>query len=138
MNVLFATSYHPLDFGLLLLRIVVAIVFLVHAREKASSWRDRVHSHRSQRYVRVLQAFAVVEPICSLAVMAGAYTRITAWGLAAISLGAIYYKIELLHAPFSASDRTGWELDAVLLAASAALVFAGGGAFSIDAMRFGQ
>lgn len=138
MNVLFTTSYHPLDFGLLFLRFVVAAVFIVHAREKASSWRDRVHSHRSRRYVRVLRFLAVVEPICSIAVMTGTLTRITAWGLAAISLGAIYYKIEMLHAPFSASDRTGWELDAVLLAASAALVFAGGGAFSIDAMYFGQ
>lgn len=138
MNVLFTASYHPLDWGLLFLRIVVGIVFLVHAKGKIASWRGRVHSHRSRRYVRVMQVLAVVEPICSLAVMSGAFTRIAAWGLAAVASGAIYYKIEMLHAPFSATDRTGWELDAVLLAAAAALVFAGGGEFSIDAMYFGQ
>ncbi len=138
MNVLFAASYHPLDWGLLLLRIVVAVVFLVHGRKKSSFWKGRLHSRRSARYVRVMQVLAVIEPICATAVLAGAFTRIAAWGLAIIALGAIYYKIEMLHAPFTASDRTGWELDAVLLAAAAALVFAGGGAFSLDVMRFGQ
>jgi putative oxidoreductase len=135
---LFSVSYHPLDFGLLIVRLAVAAVFLLHGAEKASFWKNRTHSHRSQSFVRIMRVLAVLEPVCSLAVIAGAFTRAAAWGLAMVALGAIYYKVEMLHASFMADDRTGWELDAVLLAACAALVFTGGGAFSMDAMILGS
>jgi putative oxidoreductase len=134
----FTTSYYPLDFGLLVIRLVVAAVFLLHGAEKASFWRGRTHSHRSRSFVRLMQVLAIVEPICSLAVFTGTFTRVAAWGLAMVALGAIYYKVEMLHASFMADDRTGWELDAVLLAAASALVFTGGGAFSVDEMVFGS
>ena len=135
---LFTASYQLMDIGLLVLRVAVAAVFLTHGITKASFWTGHSLSARSRSFARIMRLLAIMEPICAVFVMAGALARFTAWGLSAVSLGAIYYKIEMLHASFMSTDKTGWEFDVILLAASAALVFAGAGALSIDAMFLGQ
>jgi uncharacterized membrane protein YphA (DoxX/SURF4 family) len=50
-------------------------------------------------------------------------------------LGAIRLKAGSMKRGFSVDG--GWELDLVLLTAALALVFLGGGAFSLDRLLFG-
>ena len=110
------------DFGLLILRLVLAVIFLYHGGAK-------LFKKKIPPFFRVLGIFEVLGGI---SVLIGLLTEISSIGFAVIMLGAIYYKIFKWNIPFSAEKSTGWELDLVLLAMALVLLVLGPGNFSLD------
>jgi uncharacterized membrane protein YphA (DoxX/SURF4 family) len=121
INALFAYG----DTGILLLRLCVAVIFLVHGTSKLDG--------KMGSFMRFI---GTAETLGAVAVLAGFLTQWAAIGLAIIMLGAIYKKIAEWHVPFTAMDKMGWEFDFMILGACAALMTLGAGAFSVDAMWY--
>src|SRR5260370_29129944 len=86
------------------------------------------------RFCALRKLLSFVEPIGAAALFVGFLTQPAAAGCAVIMLGAIRLKAGSMKRGFSVDG--GWELDLVLLTASLALVFLGGGAFSLDRLVF--
>jgi len=68
-----------------------------------------------------------VEFLSSVGLILGLYTQLAALLLAIVMLGAIGFKVMKWKVSFSATDKTGWEFDLILLAANIAILFSGGG-----------
>jgi uncharacterized membrane protein YphA (DoxX/SURF4 family) len=108
-------GYH--EEGLLMLRVVVAIIFLVHGvpKLKTKGW----------------VAVGIVECLGALSIGLGVYTQVGALVLAAIMVGAIYFKVVKWHVPFKTMTNTGWEFDLILLAACLFIATHGGSLYSL-------
>ena len=123
----FLSSLHSVsDWGLLVLRLAVGVIFLYHGPRKLNG---------------AMGGFMLFIGICetcgALAVIAGFLTQLAALGLSIVMLGAIYKKINEWHVPFSALDKTGWELDLMILSGCIALILLGAGNMAVDPMVFG-
>ena len=125
------------DLGTLALRIAVAVIFLVHGLPKHKMWRLKPSPQLPAPMLRIMGILAVAEPLGALALLAGFLTQLAAVGLAIIMLGAINLKMKMMKVPFKADDKTGWELDFLILAACFAVLFTGPGAYSLDRLLFG-
>ena len=73
----------------------------------------------------------LVEVVSSVGMILGVYTQLAAILLGIVMLGALYFKLFRWKAPFSATDKLGWEYDLILLAASVAILLTGGGAIGV-------
>jgi uncharacterized membrane protein YphA (DoxX/SURF4 family) len=73
-----------------------------------------------------------VETICGIGVLIGLWTSLAALGLGIVMAGAIYKKTQEWHVPFTAMDKTGWELDLMILAGCVVLLMMGSGPWSVD------
>jgi len=113
------------DWGLLAVRLALFGIFWVHGRGKAGSTMP------------IMRVLSICEPLGALAVLAGLLTQPAALGFVAVMIGAIYSKIYKWKVPFKADDKTGWEFDLLILAASIMLIISGAGAFSLDRMLLG-
>jgi uncharacterized membrane protein YphA (DoxX/SURF4 family) len=121
----FLTLHSFSDWGLLAIRLALCAIFWVHGRGKAGS------------KMPIMRVLSVCEPLGAAAVLFGMLTQLAALGFVAVMCGAIYSKIYKWNVPFKADDKTGWEFDLMILAASLMLVLAGAGAFSLDRMLLG-
>ncbi|MDP3697400.1 MAG: DoxX family protein [Candidatus Taylorbacteria bacterium] len=108
------TQYN--NIGFLILRLVVAAIFIYHAMPKL---KNKMGSN--------FLILGVVEGAAAVALVLGFYTQLAALLLAIVMVGAIWMKIVKWHVPFSAMDKTGWEFDLILLAASITILLGGGG-----------
>ncbi|KKW31958.1 MAG: DoxX protein [Candidatus Uhrbacteria bacterium GW2011_GWA2_53_10] len=113
------------DLGLWLLRLVVGIVFLVHALPKLQKPAAMAQGMGWPSWSVML--LGLVELVGALSVILGVYTQVGAMLLSLVMLGALYFKISKWKTPFTAMDKTGWELDLLLLAAALAVLLTGGG-----------
>lgn len=122
------TQYN--DIGLLFLRLSVAVVFIYHALPKLKNAKGVAQAvGMSTGMVFMLGA---VEFLSSVALVLGIYAQLGALLLGVVMVGAIYFKMMKWRAPFSAMDKTGWEFDLILLAASIAILLSGGGSVGIQ------
>ncbi len=119
------------DWGLLVLRVVVGIIFIVHGYQKWGFWQGAPVGMPPQ-IVLLFKFLSVVEPIGGLALIFGFLTSWAALGLALIMCGAIYFKITKMSLGFSETQATGWEFDLTLLAANVAIATMGSGCYGID------
>lgn len=69
----------------------------------------------------------IVESFSGVVLIVGVWVQFAALVLALVMVGAMYKKIVTWHVPFFAHNTTGWEFDAMLLAASIAILLTGGG-----------
>ena len=130
-----STTAGRLDAALAVLRVIVGAVFLAHGAQKLFVFG----------FGGVIGAFegmgvplagiagptvALVEFFSGLALIAGLFTRVAASGIAAIMLGAAL----LVHAPAGFFLPDGAEFVLTLFGVVVALVIAGPGALSIDAV----
>lgn len=122
---------------MLILRLAVGIIFLYHGLKKRGMWKMRPSEQMSSGLLTNLRVLSIVEPLGGAAMILGVWTQLVAVGFILIMLGALYYKINVWKVPFFAQDKTGWEFDFLILAASLALLLFGGGAYALDAV-FGR
>ncbi|MFQ6675171.1 MAG: DoxX family protein [Fidelibacterota bacterium] len=125
------------DWGLLALRAGIGAIFLVHGRMKWAMWKMEPSEQMPPQMLTLMKFLSVVEPLGGAAVLVGFLTQLAAVGLGVIMVGAIFSKIRMMNAPFVAQDKTGWELDFIILAACIALLFAGAGEMAVDRVLFG-
>lgn len=113
------------DTGLFLLRLAVAIVFLVHGFPKLLKAKEMSLGMGMPSMMIFL--LGVIEVVSSLGLASGYYTQLSAILLVLIMLGALGMKAMKWKVPFAARDKTGWEFDFILLVANLAIFLTGGG-----------
>lgn len=104
---------------LFLLRVVVAVIFLVHSIPKL---RDpgAMASGLEWKSGQVI-ALGLVEFVSALGLLGGMAVQLASLLLMVVMAGAIYFKIRRWSIPFWAKSATGWEFDLLLLAANFAI-----------------
>jgi putative oxidoreductase len=132
-----------LDFALLFLRIILAVVFFAHGAQKVLGWFGGpglpafvgyMTSQGMPRVVAYLVAFG--ELAGSVALLVGFLTRLAAAGLMIEMLGAtflVHWKNGFFMNWSGKLKGEGFEYSLTLAVLSFAVLLAGAGAFSIDA-----
>ena len=121
------------DTGLLILRIVIGIVFLMHGGQKLFVYGLAGVSGAFGQMGIPMPGItgpltAIVEFLAGGALVIGLLTRLAAFGLAIDMLGAILF----VHMKGGFFMPTGYEFALTLLGANIALAVAGAGYYSID------
>ena len=112
------------NFGFVILRIAVAIVFIYHAVPKLKNAKGMAQMVGMP--VGMIVMLGVIELISSVGLVFGVYPQLAALLLIVAMIGAIGMKTMKWKVPFAASDKTGWEFDFVLLAANILILLTGG------------
>ncbi len=118
------------DISFLVLRLVIAAIFIYHAVPKLKG--AKMMSQAMGMPAGMIFMLGGIEFLSSLGMIFGVYVQIAAFLLGMAMIGAIYFKTAKWHIPFGATDKTGWEFDLILLAASIILLVNGGGAIGIQ------
>ena len=121
--------------ALLVLRLVVAAIFLYHTSAIWPFWSVPPKG-MSVMLLNVLKFLSIVEPLGGVALLLGVLTRWAAAGLGAIMVGAIFFGRLALHAGlFTTQQGTGLDYNLLILAGCVALIAFGAGGWSVDAIR---
>src|SRR5690349_9083154 len=129
------TTTDRTDLALLLLRLIVGVVFLVHGGQKLFVFGfGGVTGFFTQSGIPLPgitgPLVTLVEFFGGLALVLGLLTRLAALGIAVDMLGAIL----LVHGKNGFMLPTGYEYALTLCVLSIALMIAGAGRYSLDAM----
>jgi len=130
------------DVALTILRLVLGVVFLAHGSQKMLGWFGGYGFHGTMGFFEHLGmpapvAFLVIctEFFGGLGLMVGLLTRIAALGIGIEMIGAIF----MIHLQngffmnwFGTQKGEGFEYHLLVIAAAAALLLRGAGAFSVD------
>ena len=115
------------DVGLLLLRLMVAVVFL------DSGWNHLRNPVERSKSIGASTGFTVflgsAEVLGGLGVASGVLVQLAAIGLILLMLGAIQKKIFVWHIGFWGGRAYGWHYDLMLLVMNLVIVLTGGGRF---------
>ena len=123
MKKIFTSSPLSLDFGLLLLRVLLAAGLLTHGIAKIANFSALSTSFLDPLGIGVLPALLgaiFAEVVCSILVLIGLWTRLTVLVFFVVSGGAAFAQRELAYLYLA-----GWVV----------LFFTGAGRFSVDALR---
>lgn len=124
---MFPQLLHFLDFGLLLLRLMVGIVFA------SSGWNHLRNPEARSKSIGMSQAFTVflgrAELAGALGVTFGALTQLAAAGLIGLMLGAIQKKIFVWHTGFWGKEGQGWHYDLLFVVMNLVILFTDGGKY---------
>lgn len=115
------------DWGLLALRVVLTIVFLVHCKNKILKPAGMAQGLGWPKAAVVI--LGLVELLGALYVLTGFYAQSGAMFMAIVMLGALYHKIFKWKVPFTAQDKMGWEFDLLILGGALVVMTGGIGAF---------
>ncbi len=113
------------DLGLLLLRLMVALVFVASGWKHLKNPAERSKSIGMSKGVTVFLGAA--EFLGSLGVALGVLTQLAAFALIHVMLGAIQKKIFVWHIGFWANN--GWNYDLMLVVMNLVIVFTAGGRY---------
>src|SRR5207247_11026864 len=109
------------DLGLLVLRLMVAIVFI------SSGWADVKDPEARSKSIGLSRGLTVLlgiaELACGLGVAFGVLTQLAAIGLILIMLGAIHRKIFVWHTRFWGEKSSGWHYDLIFIVISFVILF---------------
>jgi len=115
------------DVGLLLLRLMVALVFAT------SGWSHLSKPDERSKSIGMSKGFTIflgaVEVAGGLGVAFGVLTQLAAIGLILVMLGAIYKKIFVWHTGFWGEKASGWHYDLLFVVMNLVIVFTDGGRF---------
>src|SRR5436853_6694469 len=124
MHILFPALLHFSDVGLLLLRLMVAVVFL------DSGWNHLKNPAERSKSIGASTGFTVflgtAEVLGSMGVAFGVLTQLAAIGLILLMLGAIQKKIFAWKIGFWAALAYGWHYDLLLLGMNLVILVTGG------------
>jgi putative oxidoreductase len=113
------------DFSLLLLRLMIALIFIT------SGWRHVTKSDERSKSIGMGKGFTVflgmAEIVGALGIAFGVLTQLAAVGLILIMLGAIQKKIFVWHIGFWGEKTYGWHYDLMLVVMNLVIVFTNGG-----------
>ena len=113
------------DFGLLALRLMVAVVFV------SSGWSHVTKSEERSKSIGMSKGFTiflgVAEVAGGLGVAFGVLTQLAALGLILIMLGAIQKKIFVWHTGFWGEKASGWHYDLIFVVMNLVILFNDGG-----------
>ena len=113
------------DFGLLALRLMVALVFIT------SGWSHVTKSEERSKSIGMSKGFTIFlgvsEVTGGLGVVFGVLTQLAALGLILIMLGAIQKKIFIWHTGFWGEKIYGWHYDLMLAVMSLVIFLSDGG-----------
>ena len=113
------------DFGFLLLRLMVGVVFIT------SGWNHLKDPEARAKNIGVSKGFTSflggAEVAGSLGVIFGVLTQLAALGLILIMLGAIQRKIFVWHTGFWGGKTYGWHYDLMLVVMNLVIIFTNGG-----------
>ncbi len=115
------------DLGIILLRFMVAIVFITSGWKHASQPKQR--SSEIGMSIQFTIFLGVVELAGGLGVAAGVLTQAAAIGLIAIMLGAIYKKIFVWHTGFWGDKAYGWHYDLLFIVMCLVVAVTNGGRY---------
>ena len=111
--------------GIIALRLALGAVFIVHGLPKLQKPEGMAASMKWSK--SSVQLLGLAELLGGLSVITGIGMYYGALVLAAIMVGALYYKTQKWHVPFTAMDKIGWEFDLILLAGALAVMSSVGG-----------
>jgi len=115
------------DAGLLLLRLMVALVFIASGFSHLKNPAARARSiGMSQRFTVFL---GVAETAGGLGVAFGVLTQLAAFGLILIMFGAVQKKIFAWHTGFWGEKAPGWYYELMLIVMNLLIAFTDGGAY---------
>jgi putative oxidoreductase len=113
------------DLGLLLLRLMVALVFVT------SGWSHVTKSAERSKSIEMSQGTTIflgsAEIAGGLGVAFGVLTQPAAAGLIVIMLGAIYKKIFVCHTGFWGGKSYGWHYELIFIVMNLVILFTDGG-----------
>jgi putative oxidoreductase len=121
------------DFGGLILRITLGIIFLVHGIVKFQNGIDNIAGWFSGIGLPGFMAYgvALLEVIGGIALILGIGTRLVSVLFALLMVGAIV-KVKLAAGFLGNGEMTGWEFDLALLAMSIYLILSEQQPLSVD------
>jgi len=124
------------DFGLVVLRLAIGIIFLFHASLKWKMWGMEPSEQLSASMLTIFKILSIAEPLGAIAIIIGFLTPYAAIGLSIVMIGAINMKINVMHLSFMARGATGWEFETMILAGLVCLLFLGPGKIAVDRKLF--
>ncbi len=123
------------DTALLLVRVVVAAVFLYAGSAKWPFW-SAAPEGMSGVMLNLTKFLSIVEPLGGVALIVGFLTRWAATGLGIIMVGAVFFARFTLHAGlFTSPQGTGLDYNLLIFAGCIVLIAFGAGRWSVDAIR---
>ena len=129
MGVTFPALLQFSDVGLLLLRLMVAVVFF------DSGWNHLKHPAERAKSIGASTGFTVflgaAEVLGSAGVALGILMQPAALGLILLMLGAIQKKIFVWKIGFWGDRAYGWHYDLMLLVMNLVILLTGGGRFAL-------
>jgi len=115
------------DLGLLLLRLMVALVFVTSGYGHLKNPAARAKGIEMSKPFTIF--LGIAEVAGSLGVAFGVLTQLAAFGLILIMLGAIQKKIFAWHTGFWGEKASGWHYDLILVVMNLVIAFTDGGAY---------
>jgi putative oxidoreductase len=115
------------DFGLLLLRLMVGLIFLASGYSHLSNPAERAKSIGMSVPFTIFLGAAEVAG--GLGVAFGVLIQIAAFGLILIMLGAIQKKIFVWHTGFWGEKGSGWHYDLMIILMNLLIAFTDGGRY---------
>ena len=112
------------DYAVLTLRIVLAIIFLVHGYGKLKPSKGKKDSMSN-----FMLFIGAAEVLGALAIASGFLFDWAVLGLGIIMFGATLMKVFKWKSPFTSMTATGWEFDLLILASLKVLFLAGAGTY---------
>ena len=113
------------DFGLFLMRLMVAAVFVT------SGWSHVTKSAERSQSIGMSQGFTIFLGLAEIAgglgVAFGVLTQLAALGLILVMLGAVQKKIFVWHTGFWGEKTYGWHYDLMLVLMNLVILFTNGG-----------
>jgi putative oxidoreductase len=122
---MFPQLFQFADFGFLLLRLMVGVVFI------SSGWSHLKDPEARGKSIGMSKGFTIflgaAEVAGSLGVIFGVLPQLAVLGLILIMLGAIQKKIFVWHTGFWGEKNSGWHYDLMFVVMNLVIAFTGGG-----------
>jgi putative oxidoreductase len=117
------------DFGILLLRLMVGLVFVT------SGWSHVTKTEERSKSIGMSKGFTLFLGIAEIAgglgVAFGILTQLAAIGLILVMLGAIQKKIFVWHTGFWGEKSSGWHYELMFVIMNLVILFTNGGRWVI-------
>lgn len=115
------------DLGILLLRLMVALVFVTSGYNHLKDLEARAKSIEMSKGFTIF--LGIAEVAGGLGVAVGVLTQLAAFGLILIMLGAIQKKIFVWHTGFWGEKTYGWHYDLMFVLMNLVIAVTNGGAY---------